>query len=192
MEKPVAHEPDLLLARSALAGSREAQDQLIRRMKCIPAILGRKNKRLPYPFTGEELKDLAQDVFATVWEKLDSFSGHGCIEAWVYRFCHNLIMNAQQSRWRRQQKQRRLPETEPGIVAAKAANFGDRMALHEAMDTLCPEEAEVIQLKHFEGLSFTEMAERIRISSNSAKTRYYRGLKKLEHKLSPLFQEKDS
>lgn len=67
--------------------------------------------------------------------------------------------------------------------------FGDRIALLEAVDALDRPEAEVIELKHFEGLSFTEVAARLSISSNSVKTRYYRGLRRLEQRLSPIFRE---
>jgi DNA-directed RNA polymerase specialized sigma24 family protein len=79
-------------------------ETFIERMACIPAILERKNRKLPFAFKRDELQDLAQDVFARIWGKLETFAGEGCLEAWAYRFCHNVMMNAQQSRWRRHRR----------------------------------------------------------------------------------------
>lgn len=194
VNNPVPHEKDVLLVQQARAGDREAVDQLIHRMGCISVILRRKNRRMPYPFTADELQDLAQEVFTKIWTKLDSFAGEGCLEAWTYRFCHHVMMNAQQRHVRRRQHVEESSEQENVEKADRESkregiSFGDRLALLEAVEELDGEEAEVIELKHFEGLSFSEIAIRAGISSNSAKTRYYRGLRRLEQRLGPIFRE---
>ncbi len=189
------HAQDIRLVEQARRGEEGAVDRLIDRLHCIPAILKRKNRRLPYPLDPHELQDLAQEVFAKVWGKLDTFAGQGCIEAWVYRFCHHVMLNAQARHTRRNALETvkaaphdDLLEEEPD-PSHERVSLGERIALLEAVDALDRPEAEVIELKHFEGLSFTEIAERLSISSNSAKTRYYRGLRRLEQRLSPIFRE---
>ena len=55
--------------------------------------------------------------------------------------------------------------------------------LLEGLGELPPELGLVLQLKHIEGLTFDQIGERLAISPNTAKTRYYRGLDKLRGRL---------
>ena len=61
----------------------------------------------------------------------------------------------------------------------------DEELVHLALEELEPPLARIVQLKHFEDLTFEALAERLDISPNTAKTRYYRGLVRLERRLGP-------
>src|SRR5262245_50605321 len=85
---------DLALARSAAKNEQPAVDQFFARMRCVPAILAAKNRRLGSPLTDEELNDLAQDTLALLWRKLGTFAGLARLETWAFRFCVLELMNA--------------------------------------------------------------------------------------------------
>lgn len=87
-------------------------------------------------------------------------------------------------------RRRRWRQTREAVDADQlAGGTGADLDLHEeirqAMERLPPAEAEVIRLKHFEGLTFDEIGTRLDTSPNTAKTRYYRGLGTLETLLGP-------
>jgi RNA polymerase sigma-70 factor (ECF subfamily) len=63
----------------------------------------------------------------------------------------------------------------------------DYGVLHEALARLDPLEADVIRLKHFDDLTFETISALRGISANTAKTRYYRGIRNLHHGLRARF-----
>ena len=56
-------------------------------------------------------------------------------------------------------------------------------ALNEAMDTLPPDQREVLVLKEFEGLKFKEIADIIGCPESTVKSRMYYGLRSLRNQL---------
>ena len=73
----------------------------------------------------------------------------------------------------------------PANRHADAAEVERRLAAfhrpyHGALERLGGVEAETIRIKHFEGLTFEAVGVRLGIPTNTAKTRYYRGMLRLE------------
>lgn len=176
---------DLRLTRRAREGDAEALELFVERMRCIPRILAVKNRRAGSPLASEDLADLAQDVFGTVWRRLDSYAGEASLESWVFRFCVLMLMDAVRRRSRRPVP---LAGSEEGPASEPPGGGGARQAavepldyehVHAALDRLPREESEVVVLKQFDGLTFERIAERLNLSPNTAKTRYYRGLERL-------------
>lgn len=172
--------PDVRLAAAARAGDIRAEDELIQRLRCVPQILHAKNAQIGSPLARDELLDLTQDTLEVVWRKLPSFEGRSSLETWVYAYCQNQLMNAIRS------KDRRLaPVTDADVEAAIDPHGDARLRQHEfdhvhlGLEDLERTQAHVIRLKHFEQLTFEEIAARLELSSNTVKTHYYRGLEKL-------------
>ncbi|MEM1452209.1 MAG: sigma-70 family RNA polymerase sigma factor [Planctomycetota bacterium] len=168
---------DLKLARQVLNGSRVAREQFAERMRCIPAFLTAANARFGRPFGPEDLADLSQDVLITVWQKLETFSGQATLETWTWRFCQFEFSNRARKRFRRRALAgppiEEMNELEgPGEPVADV-EYDD---LEQGLQALGPPAEEIIRLKHYDHLTFDEIAERIGISPNTAKTRYYRGM----------------
>ena len=61
--------------------------------------------------------------------------------------------------------------------------------VHAALARLPADEAMVMRLKHFEGLTFDEIGTRQAISPNTVKTRYYRALAAMRAQLGPKNEE---
>lgn len=163
-------------------------------MRCIPRILGARNARAGRVLPIEELEDIAQNVFALIWRKLDTFRGDAPIEAWVYPFCVLQFLNgARRQRRRPQHTEYTDADMESATDHAPASSLDplDADWIHAALDRVNRVEAEVIRLKQFGALTFEAISERMGTSTNTAKTRYYRGLEKLRAMLEARFQGDD-
>ena len=72
------------------------------------------------------------------------------------------------------------PTVDASLVDERLVRWYFLAALtYMGLSMLSPGESEVIRLKHFAQMTFEEIAERLGISANTAKTRYYRGLERL-------------
>lgn len=174
---------DLELVREVLRGRAAAREAFLQRSRSIPRILGLKNRRLGAPFSGSDLADLAQETFVQVWTNLASYRGSGCLDAWFYRFCCNVLGNALQ---RRSNRMESGAEPLDPCIESETEDFLETELLLAAIDGLGESSEEVICLKLLEGLTFEELARRLGISSNTAKTRYYRGVEQLRLRLESL------
>ncbi len=176
---------DLLLVRKVLAKEPEAVDTFVRRMQCIPRIVQSRSQHLGLRFGQDEIDDVSQQVFATVWRKLAEYRGEAALETWVFPFCSLTVMGlARRARRRPQQlderDQARIPELNPG---RSIEDHLDDAYLHAALAQLPAEERIVVQLKQFEQLTFEVIGAHLSISANTAKSRYYRGLTNLRESL---------
>jgi RNA polymerase sigma-70 factor (ECF subfamily) len=174
-------QPDRDLVRAALAVEIPAIEQLALRLRCIPRILGAWNQRLGRPLDEHDLADLTQDVTVIILQKLDEYAGRAPLEAWIYRICRLELMNGVRRKRRTRVRQASLTDNaDEGALADVQSEAVDVEVLHAGLERVGGVEAEAIRTKHFEGLTFEEIGERLAIPVNTAKTRYYRGMVKLE------------
>ena len=171
---------DLDLVAAALAGDADAIRDFVERMKCVPRILAVRNRRSGSAFDAEELEDVCQETLAAVWRKLPRYDGTAALETWVYRFCEFEFLHRLRKKGRgRLVLEETLEGTPFEPFAAEEASPLDHEALARGMEGLEQQLSAVIQLKHYEDLTFEQIGERLALSVNTAKTRYYRGLRKL-------------
>ena len=174
---------DLALVRGALDDRGDARQVLLERMHCIPRILLAKNQLQGRPLSEQELEDLAQDVWIAVWKKLERFRGPS-LEAWVYRFCALDFLKRLRDLGRRSLRNLDGDLAQAGNTAAPSEpSMLDYEDLYRSLESLGEEEATIVELKHFDDLTFQEIAERLGIPANTAKSRYYRGIAKLREQL---------
>ena len=171
---------DLEIIRRALAREPGAVDVLIERLRCIPRILAALNVEISRPLNAHDIEDLAQDTLLKVLDKLGEFEGRAKLETWVYRFCYLELMN----RVRRESRRAVVPiEVEPEIHMEPgydtAAEIGRIERLIEDLGT---PRSEIIQLRHFEELTFEEIGRVLHMPANTAKTHYHRGLARLRQR----------
>ena len=175
---------DLRLVERVLAGDGAAREALCVRLECVPRTLTAANARLGHFLSPDELADLAQDVVLSVWRKLGTFRGHATLEAWTWSFCHHELRNRVRRRRRRRAVVRAsLAEIREPQAGATDPSSVDYDHLEEELAALDPAEQDVVRLKHFEHLTFSEIAARLGISPNTVKTRYYRGMVLLRRRL---------
>lgn len=185
----VAHPADLGLVRAVLAQEPRAVEQFTARMKCLPRYVAVCNARAGRPLRTEEAEDTAQDVAILVWRKLSLYRGDATLETWAFRFCDLELRNAA-----RKALMRRAPSVEDlaergMVLPAAMAAVDEAEQVHAALARLPADEAMVMRLKHFEGLTFDEIGTRQAISPNTVKTRYYRALAAMRAQLGPKNEE---
>ncbi|MCP3920095.1 MAG: sigma-70 family RNA polymerase sigma factor [bacterium] len=181
---------DLALVRAARDREPAAVRALAERLTCIPRILAVLNARSGAVLTAHDIEDLCQEVTLLVLAKLGEYRPIRPLEAWVYRICALQMMNARRRASARQVRHARLT----GLHAAAPQAVPDPLrseVVEKSMRALEPECEVAIRLKHFDGLSFTQIGERLDVSPNTIKGRYYRGLDALRRSLPPSLRAED-
>lgn len=174
---------DLELVRRSLhrdpAIRRSACEQLFERLRCVPRMLAAKNAALGGVLDAHELEDVAQETLLALWRRRDRYEGRASLESWAWSFCYFNLMN----RVRRWNRRIRTAPVEPVDVDRNTGFAPDYDFVHKALAELEPPVEDVVRLKHFERLSFTQIGAVLRISPNTAKSRYYKGLDRLRRLL---------
>jgi len=168
------------MVRAALGGDEAALKFLAERARIVPRVLRGLNRRWGGPLGVEDIEDLSQDVVVYVLEKLEAYQGLSPFDAWLYRFCSLQLRN----RVRREVFRRRVvvsSETEPAEQLDPTDQL-DGKDMWAIVDELDPTDRDIIEAKHAQGLSFSEIGERLGAASSSIKTRYYRSLEQLRQR----------
>lgn len=119
-------------------------------------------------------EDLMQETMLTIWRKAAQFDPErGPASAWIFTIARNTWIDA----WRRQ----RRPEFDPGdpaLVAAPEPDATDVIvqrerydALHEALQSLPQEQAELIRLSFFDEASHSAIAQGLGLPVGTVKSR---------------------
>lgn len=164
---------------AALARRADALAELASRLRCVPRILVARNRRLARPLSDDELRDLVQDVLAEIWRRLASFEGRSALETWVYGFCGRLLFRAQRQSVRRSAT---VAVEQAAVFAAEFASPTDDeelAALARGLGALETLDADIVRLKHFGELSFSDIAAVLDVPVGTTKSRYYRALGEL-------------
>jgi RNA polymerase sigma-70 factor (ECF subfamily) len=172
---------DLALVRDVLSKKEAAIRQLADRLRCVPRILGALNARLGRPLDEHDLADVVQDAVYVLLRKLGEFRGEVAFEGWAFRVCRFELMNAIRHRRRRPLRESLDDDANCDPAAEREwCRMLTREALEVAIERIGGAEADALRMRHFEGLSFEDMAVRLRVTLTAVKGRYYRGLARLE------------
>ncbi|MDC7683954.1 sigma-70 family RNA polymerase sigma factor [Asticcacaulis sp. BYS171W] len=160
--------PEALIVRIAATRDRDAYAQLftLYAPKLKAFMMGRG-------LSANEAEDLAQDALLSVWRKAGYFDpSKAAATTWIYAIARNLHIDGV----RKQKRARDLPEDlwapEPD-AAADVAVIGaeDARTVAVLIDTLPPEQIEVIRLSFFEDLSHGDIATALSIPLGTVKSR---------------------
>ena len=180
------HAADLEVARAALGGAPAARARLAGRLDCVRPFAHTLNRRHGRPLGEHACADLAQDAAATAWRRLESYAGHSKLETWVYRIVTYEFMNAVRKKQRRKERTEADLSDTNGLVMESQTNDPDPdrfEAVHAGLARLEPEAQTVIDLKHYEELTFEAIGERMQLSPSAVKRLYYKALKALKTSL---------
>lgn len=171
---------DRELVRAALARDPRAVDELCERLRCVGRILVVLNVRAGRKLDDHDLADLVQDTLLLLWRKLETFGDESTLETWAYGVARYELLNALRRKRRNvvplsEVEAAGRPETDESSDVRQDAD-----ALLAAIDALGAVDARLLRLKHLEELTFDEIGARLGMSVNTAKTRYYRALARLQ------------
>ena len=120
-------------------------------------------------------EDLVQETFLQVWNRISSFDPErGALRPWVLKVARNRAIDYLRSadgKMSARAVNLHGNERLPSISGDEAALFiNDRTRLEAAFKKLTPNQLQVIQLAYYEGLSQSEMAERMGQPLGTVKT----------------------
>ena len=134
-------------------------------------------------------EDIAQETFFRFWVRRERWRPRGSIRALLYRIARNLSLNYRASRDTRRRLRRRLwhsaQESPPRPDQLLEANE-IRDAVRAAIGELSERRREVLELVHFHGLSYREVAETLEIAPQTVANHVSAALASLRSSLRPV------
>lgn len=130
--------------------------------------------------------DLVQEVFLGVYRNLERFRGDAKFSTWVFRIVHNksvdMLRRSANAPGAGDSEDiiANLPAIESYEPDAQLTSTQRNERVQMMLAALPPEQRWVVELKIFQALTFEEIAELQGVSDNTAKTRFYSALKRLQ------------
>lgn len=131
-----------------------------------------------------DAEDLLQEVFVQVWRQAENYSAErGSPEAWIVNIARSRAIDKIRS-IRRMQKSFVLTDDPARAesadnVESSAAESEARIAMNSALANLPETQRRVLELAYFDGLTQTEIAERLAEPLGTVKTRMRSGIQRL-------------
>jgi RNA polymerase sigma-70 factor, ECF subfamily len=139
-------------------------------------------------------EEVLLDVYTQVWRQAASYdTQRGTPLAWLTTIARSRAIDRLRSGW--QDQQRKEPLDTLGDTPTAAANpeevtvTSERQRLvRAALDSLSPEQRDVIELAYYSGLSHSEIAAKLNQPLGTVKTRTRLGMMKLREALRPILE----
>lgn len=177
---------DRLLLRRVIRGDQEAFATLYDRYSAAAFGLAVKicnNRALA--------EDVVQEAFLSIWRRAGSFDPErGSVAAYLLAAVHNKAVDAvrhEESLRRREEGATDFLAETSGEEVMEAAWLGVRRTeVRSAVARLSPVQREALELAYFEGLTYSEVADKLGIPLGTAKTRLRDGMIRLRTLLPSL------
>lgn len=180
---------DATLVEETVAGHTRSFDELIRRHS-------RKLHAMLIQMVGNDSDayDIAQEAFMKAFRALRHFHGRSAFYTWLYAIAANHARNFLRKRKREKlysldndengdpfQTDSRLADTSLEGDPIRIAQVKDlKTRLYEAIESLSPSHKEVVLLYDIQHFSYSEVAQMLRISEGTARSRVHYAHKQLQ------------
>ena len=184
------NEEDKLLVAGLQSGDEQAFRALVEKYQARAFSVA-----FGYMKDAEEAKDVVQESFIRVYEKVKSFKGDSKFYTWYYRLLINLCLDT-----KRKQKISRvfsifkagsaeegggeyavtLKENEAEGPEEKHARSEVSKKIEGYMEKLSPKEKQVFELKNYQGFKIREVADIMGIKEGTVKVLLFRAVQKLK------------
>jgi len=151
-----------------------------------------------YCRNAQDAEDLSQEVWLKAYQALRSFKSDSSFYSWLRRITINTFLNHRRSRLFRRRGQTTVvellridaddPETLLDSCAASPENIYNKVlfgSVVNALAELTPSQRLMFLLRHYEGMSYDEIASEMNCSSGTVKKGVSRAIAKLRAKLEP-------
>ncbi|HKV75952.1 MAG TPA: sigma-70 family RNA polymerase sigma factor [Gemmatimonadales bacterium] len=147
-----------------------------------------------------DAEEVVAEAFAQVWREAGKFeSGRGSVGAWLATIARSRALDLVRARSRRIRITEKAARSEADMALAMSRRPPDpasqtetserRRQVAAALDTLAGPQRQAIELAFFEGLSHSEIAERLQEPLGTIKTRVRLGLQRLRDVLRAYYFE---
>jgi RNA polymerase sigma-70 factor, ECF subfamily len=132
----------------------------------------------------EDARDATQEAFLDAYQAINRFDLGRRFYPWFYVLLRNRCFKLAAKARKRESNS--LEETEI-LSPDSGLSHDELLSLEFALRALSDEERELITLKHLDGLSYEELAERLEIPPGTVMSRLHSARKKLQAKLTRKF-----
>jgi RNA polymerase sigma-70 factor (ECF subfamily) len=147
-----------------------------------------------------DAEEVVMEAFAQAWREAPRFdAGRGSVAAWLTMMTRSRALDLVRSKSRRVRITDTAAREEPSHALAMSTGFQSpgsaledterRQAIGAALAALAPPQRTAIELAYYEGLSQSEIAERLQEPLGTIKTRMRLGMQKLRETLKPYYFE---
>jgi RNA polymerase sigma-70 factor (ECF subfamily) len=138
----------------------------------------------------DEAAEIAQDVFWAAWRNLNTFRGDARFSTWLYRITYRRCLQSIEVRQNRIEAARQFATmqlerfaNEWGEMQVNLAEQEWRQAVRDQIGMLPQKYQQVLFLRHFQDLSYEEIAQQLTIPISSVKTHLFRARALLRDRL---------
>jgi RNA polymerase sigma-70 factor (ECF subfamily) len=171
---------DVALIERCLRRDQSAWEEIVARYR-------RKVFHIAYKFTGkhDEAEDLSQEIFLKVFKSLDKFNRDADFSTWLSSVARNYCIDHYRAMRREKEV---VVEDLVAMDLAPAASGNPHRALEDrdrrsflrrGLELLPGKLKEAVILRDLQGLSYQEMADRLRLPEGTVKSRINRGREEL-------------
>jgi RNA polymerase sigma-70 factor (ECF subfamily) len=186
---------DLELVKALKRGEESAFQELIQRYAAKAFSLARRILK-----NQEDAEEALQDVFITVYKRIERFEERSFFSSWLYR----ITVNASLMLLRKKRSSRvcllndlndeirehsHQSEAEPNWADRRAESSQLGRRIREGLKALPIEYSQVFILKDIDGLSCLEVSRALKISLPAVKSRLHRARMMLRRELSAIYSE---
>ena len=188
MSQPSAEVEDRELVVLAQQGDREAFDQLVKRYQ-------KQVYRAAYALVGniEDAMDVTQEAFLRAYRAIDRFKPEMPLFPWLYRIARNQGLSSLKRRRRRgfslsldhTEEDERPVEVADTCQDPRKESVENELETHlaEALDTLKPEDREILLLRVVQQYSYQHIADLLDIPIGTVMSRLYYARSRLKTKM---------
>ncbi|MEL6345033.1 MAG: sigma-70 family RNA polymerase sigma factor [Myxococcota bacterium] len=139
----------------------------------------------------EAARDAAQEAMMKAYAARDRYDPKRPFYPWMYRIVKNTCLDILRQKKRRPQSDIKVEQMatsgpSPHDIARETE---DRRRLWAAMTTLNPDHREILNLRHFQDLSYTEIARTLGVAEGTVMSRLYRARRALASAMNDLDKE---
>jgi len=153
-------------------GSREAFEELFARYR--GPLYGFFRRRLD---SGERAEDLAQETFLVVIRGRSRYEPRALVRTYLYSIALKLLATE------RRKQARQVPLSQPGPAAEDTSDAA--LWVRQGLEKLDSSERQILMLREYEQLSYSEIAGLLRIPVNTVRSRLFRSRMALKSYLTP-------
>jgi RNA polymerase sigma-70 factor (ECF subfamily) len=135
-----------------------------------------------------DAEDYCQDFFVSLFKGYESFDKEKDFLPWAYKIARNIYLKSSVSKARLNiiSIQDWMPQNSKDSFESA---IDSKISLKKLLSELSPEKREVIELKHFQNLKFSEIAQIQNVSVGTVKSRMFYALKELKNEAGRLINE---
>jgi RNA polymerase sigma-70 factor (ECF subfamily) len=148
-----------------------------------------------------DAEEVVVEAFAQAWRDAPRFdAGRGSVAGWLTMIARSRALDMVRASSRRDRITASAAADRPDAPPAMSEFRSDpggaldhderRRQVRQALETLSPPQRQAIELAYFEGLSQSEIAERLQEPLGTVKTRVRLGMQKLRECLRPFYFER--